>query len=53
MWPLPYLLAVAFLFAPGLLALLFLASMLECRLLADREPVAPEQPESTPASPGA
>jgi hypothetical protein len=51
MWPLPYLLAVAFLFAPGLLVLLFLASMLECRLLAERDPVATEQPEGTPTSP--
>jgi hypothetical protein len=54
MWPLPYLLVVAFLFAPGLLVLLFLASMLECRLLAEREPgTTTEQPEGTPAGPAA
>jgi hypothetical protein len=52
MWPLPYLLVVAFLFAPGLLVLLCLASILEYRLLAEREPAA-EEPESTPAGPGA
>jgi hypothetical protein len=52
MWPLPYLLAVAFLFAPGLLVLLFLVSMLEGRLLAEREPVATEQPEGAPAGTG-
>jgi hypothetical protein len=47
MWSLPYLLVVAFLFAPTLLALLFAASILEGHLLSDREaPPEPSDPSS-------
>jgi hypothetical protein len=54
MWSLPYLLAVAFLFAPTLLALVFAASKLEGHLLAKRERShAVEQADTTGAGPGA
>jgi hypothetical protein len=53
-WSLPYLLAVAFLFAPTLLVLLFAASKLEGRLLAKQERSrAVEQADGTGAGPGA
>jgi hypothetical protein len=52
-WSLPYLLAVAFLFAPTLLVLLFAASKLEGRLLAKQERSgAVEQADGTGAGPG-
>jgi hypothetical protein len=53
MWSLPYLLAVAFLFAPTMLLLLVAASILEGRLLAKRDrDRAAEQPEGTGAGQG-
>jgi hypothetical protein len=54
MWSLPYLLVIAFLFAPTLLALLFAASKLEGHLLAKQERSrAVEQADGTGAGPGA
>jgi hypothetical protein len=55
MWSLPYLLAVAFLFAPSLLVLLVAASILEGHLLAKRERRPVERPDGADAgaTPGA
>ena len=53
MWSLPYLLAVAFLFAPSMLVLLVAASILEGHLLAKRERRPAEQPDGAGAGAGA